>query len=283
MDAPPERENMESYVRTARQLGHIGLNVPTVIALDEKQGFILLSDLGQITYLQQLSEDRVDRLYGDALGALVVLQTGTTLDPGYFPPYDRTLLESELSLFPHWYIDKHLGHRKNSAQEVVIADVFDLLCRNAVEQPQVWVHRDYHSRNLMVTASNNPGILDFQDAVTGPVTYDLVSLLRDCYVEWPKSRVEDWALGYLDLAIQSGLPLSPDEDQFLRWFDLMGLQRHIKVLGIFARLFHRDGKPDYLGDLPLVWKYAVSVCQDHEDLHPFAELLMSLQPPSCTP
>jgi len=283
MDAPPDRENTEIFVRAARQFEHIGLNVPVIIDQDEELGFILMSDLGQVTYLERLSEGTVDRLYGDALAALIVLQSGTTLDPAYFPPYDRPLFESEMSLFQEWYVDRHLKRRLNSDQMVMIAETFDLLCRNALEQPQVWVHRDYHSRNLMVADRNNPGILDFQDAVTGPITYDLVSLLRDCYIEWPRSRVRDWALGYRDLAIQSGLPIAAEEDQFLRWFDLMGLQRHIKVLGIFARLYHRDGKPDYLGDLPLVWKYAVSVCQDHEKLRRFGALLTALEPPPCTP
>jgi len=283
MDAPPDRENTQSYVRAARKLRHIGLNVPEIIEQDDNQGFMLISDLGQVTYLDQLNEQNVNRLYGDALGALIVLQTGTTLDPGYFPAYDRGLLEQEMALFPEWYVARHLGSRLSGRQAEIIDDTVEVLCRNALEQPQVWVHRDYHSRNLMITKSNNPGILDFQDAVTGPVTYDLVSLLRDCYIEWPQPKVRDWALGYRDLALQSGLPLNGDEDRFLRWFDLTGLQRHIKVLGIFARLFHRDGKPNYLGDLPLVWRYAVGVCETHDDLHPFRELLMAMPPHPCTP
>lgn len=282
MDAPPDRENLSGYVRTARQLCRIGLNVPVIMDQDENQGFLLISDLGQVTYLERLDAANVDRLYGDALGALIVLQTGTTLDPGFFPRYDRTLLESEMALFPKWYVGKHLGRSLDEAQTQVVTRAFDLLCANAHEQPQVWVHRDYHSRNLMVTQFNNPGILDFQDAVTGPITYDLVSLLRDCYIEWPESRVRDWALGYRDLAIQSGLPINVDEDRFLRWFDLTGLQRHLKVLGIFARLFHRDGKSDYLGDLPLVWEYAARVCRAYEELHPLEELLSALQPLPCT-
>ncbi len=283
MDAPPDRENTQSYVRAARKLRHIGLNVPEIIEQDDNQGFMLISDLGQVTYLDKLNGQNVNRLYGDALGALIVLQTGTTLDPGYFPAYDRGLLEQEMALFPEWYVARHLGIRLSSRQAEIIDDTVEVLCRNALEQPQVWVHRDYHSRNLMITKSNNPGILDFQDAVTGPVTYDLVSLLRDCYIEWPRPKVRDWAIGYRDLALQSGLPLNGDEERFLRWFDLTGLQRHIKVLGIFARLFHRDGKPNYLGDLPLVWRYAVGVCETHDDLHQFRELLMAMPPHPCTP
>ena len=283
MDAPPEYENMEIYIRTARRFMDIGLNVPKIIDQNRDEGFLLISDLGGTTYLDHLNAHNVDRLYGDALGALIVLQTGTMIDPRGFPRYDRTLLLSEMALFREWYADKHFGYPLQPEQLDIIENTFAILCESALEQPQVWVHRDYHSRNLMVTASNNPGILDFQDAVTGPITYDLVSLLRDCYIEWPPSQVREWALGYQNLAIQSGLAVSDDEDQFIEWFDYMGVQRHIKVLGIFARLYHRDGKSDYLNDLPLVWKYAMTVCRNYPDLQPFAELLQELQPLPCTP
>jgi aminoglycoside/choline kinase family phosphotransferase len=283
MDAPPEYENMEIYISTARRFMDIGLNVPKIIDQNRDQGFLLISDLGRTTYLDHLNAHNVDRLYGDALGALIVLQTGTMIDPRGFPRYDRTLLLSEMALFREWYADKHFSYPLQPEQLDIIENTFAILCESALEQPQVWVHRDYHSRNLMVTASNNPGILDFQDAVTGPITYDLVSLLRDCYIEWPPSQVREWALGYQNLAIQSGLLLSDDEDQFIEWFDYMGVQRHIKVLGIFARLYHRDGKSDYLNDLPLVWKYAMTVCRNYPDLQPFAELLQELQPLPCTP
>jgi aminoglycoside/choline kinase family phosphotransferase len=217
------------------------------------------------------------------MAALIVLQTGTMIDPGAFPRYDKTLLLSEMALFQQWYADKHLGYRWKPEQLDIIENTFRILCESALEQPRVWVHRDYHSRNLMLTASNNPGILDFQDAVTGPITYDLVSLLRDCYIEWPPSQVRQWALGYRNLSMQSGLLSSNDEDQFIKWFDYMGVQRHIKVLGIFARLYHRDGKSDYLKDLPLVWKYAMTVCRNYPDLQPFGELLQELQPLPCMP
>jgi len=282
MDAPPEYENTGLYIRAAQRFRELGLNVPEIIDQEGDLGFVLISDLGHTTYFDHINKENVSRLYGDALGALIILQTGTLIDPGYFPPYSRALLWSEMALFPEWYIDKHVGYRLLPDQQDVITSTLNILCENALEQPQVWVHRDYHSRNLMVMENNNPGILDFQDAVTGPVTYDLVSLLRDCYIEWPPEQVRDWALGYLNLAIQSGLGLSDNEEQFTRWFDRMGLQRHIKVLGIFARLFHRDGKANYLNNLPLVWKYAVSVCQNDVDLGPFGELLLELRPPSCT-
>lgn len=282
MDAPPETEDIQPYLRTARQFAQIGLNVPEVIAVEQDQGFVLLSDLGRMTYLQCLDEDSVDRLYGDALAALIVLQTGTFTAPDYFPPYDQALLWSEMELFPTWYVRQHMNSPVDRQRQKIIDDTFDRLCVSALEQPSVWVHRDYHSRNLMRTAQKNPGVLDFQDAVTGPITYDLVSLLRDCYIAWPEQRVRDWAFGYQSLAIQSGLPLSDDKEQFIAWFDLMGVQRHIKVLGIFARLFHRDGKANYLNDLPLVWRYLVDVCRKYEDLHPFAQLLAELHPASCS-
>ena len=282
MDAPPESEDIGPYIRTAQRFAQIGLNVPQVMAVERSQGFILLTDLGRTTYLQCLHEDNVEHLYGDALAALNVLQTATVTDPHCFPAYDRTLLRSEMELFPEWYARRHLGSPLDRKQQQIIDDTFDRLCASAQEQPQVWVHRDYHSRNLMHTVHNNPGILDFQDAVTGPITYDLVSLLRDCYIAWPQQRVRDWALGYQTLAIQSGLTVNDDPEQFMRWFDLMGVQRHIKVLGIFARLYHRDGKSNYLADLPLVWQYLMTVCRQHEDLLPFSRLLQKLPPRSCT-
>ena len=281
MDAPPEFEDIEPFIKAAQCLLEIGLNVPEIIAVDRNQGFVLLTDLGTMTYLDYLNEDNVDRLYGDALGALVVLQTGTLKDPDYFPAYDRGLLLSEMALFPEWYVRRHINQSLDYKQRALIEDTFDLLCDSALEQPKVWVHRDFHSRNLMPTQHNNPGILDFQDAVTGPITYDLVSLLRDCYIKWPKQRVYEWALGYQTLATQSGLPLNVDEEQFIKWFDYMGVQRHIKVLGIFARLYYRDGKPDYLRDLPLVWEYLVTTCENYGDLYPFRELLINMRPDPC--
>ena len=282
MDAPPELEDIEPFIEAARRFLDIGLNVPEIMAVDRRQGFVLLTDLGTTTSLDCLNKDNVDRLYGDALDALIVLQTGTSTDPNYFPAYDRSLLSAEMSLFPEWYVRRHVNQSLDDKQKTLIEDTFDLLCDSALEQPKVWVHRDYHSRNLMPMKLNNPGILDFQDAVTGPITYDLVSLLRDCYIKWPKQRVYEWAQSYKILATQSGLPLNVDDEKFSKWFDYMGVQRHIKVLGIFARLYYRDGKSNYLNDLPLVWEYLVTVCQDYPDLHPFRELLMDMPPKPCT-
>ena len=270
MDAPPEKEDSRPFIDISRMLFDVGLNVPAVIDDDLQQGFLLLSDLGSRPYLDELNNETVERLYGDALSALATIQTCIPGDTD-LPPYDRTLLLKEMALFSEWLLGKHLGITLGSAQTTVIDAVFSQLADNALEQPQVCVHRDYHSRNLMITEQNNPGILDFQDAVIGPVTYDLVSLLRDCYIDWPRAQVEDWALGYQELALQSGILREEHEDpvRFLRWFDLMGMQRHLKAAGIFARLKHRDGKPGYLEDIPRTLGYVVEVASRYEELAEF--------------
>ncbi len=279
MDAPPEKEDVRAYLHTARRFLDIGLNVPEIVSTDVQHGFLLLSDLGSITYLESLAPDTVERLYGDALGALIVLQTGTFTDPEGFPPYDDAALTQEMELFRQWYVAYHLQRTLSTDEHRIVDHAFSMLCENAKAQAQVWVHRDYHSRNLMVTPSNNPGILDFQDAVVGPITYDLVSLLRDCYVRWPQERVNDWALGYYHLALQSGLPVGDDERRFLRDFDWMGVQRHLKVLGIFSRLYYRDGKSSFLGDLPTVHRYLVDVCAAYPELGSLRSLLLRCAPP----
>lgn len=274
MDAPPEDEDCRSFLKVARALIDIGLNVPVILQEDLDQGFLLLGDLGNRQYLSELDEETVGRLYGDALAALISLQaSGPSADD--MPPYDQQLLLAEMELFREWFLQKHLGLELLPDTNSMLDEIFELLADNALAQPQVCVHRDYHSRNLMVTDSNNPGILDFQDAVYGPVTYDLVSLLRDCYIDWPRAQVEDWALGFHELAMQSGIlnrDSHHDEKQFLRWFDLMGVQRHLKAIGIFARLYHRDGKPGYLQDIPRTLNYVEEVSSRYEelaDLHGF--------------
>ena len=271
MDAPPDKEDSHPFVAIGRQLFAIGLNVPEILAEDLEQGFLLLSDLGSQQYVSALNEGTVDRLYGDAMGALAVLQT---CGPGSdaLPPYDEALLRREMELFSDWYLGRHLGLELSGREQAVLGEVFDLLVQNAMAQPQVSVHRDYHSRNLMVSA-HNPGILDFQDAVYGPVTYDLVSLLRDCYIAWPRQQVEQWVLGYHDIAIDHGILRGAQEEQFLRWFDLMGVQRHLKASGIFARLNHRDGKPGYLNDIPRTLGYVAEVSGRYPELRPFLQLL----------
>ncbi len=271
MDAPPDKEDSRPFVSIAKQLHAVGLNVPEILAEDLEQGFLLLSDLGTQQYLSALSIDTVDRLYGDALGALAVLQT---CGPGAesLPDYNEALLRREMDLFRDWYLGRHLGLTSGKSEEAVLDEAFTLLVENALDQPQVSVHRDYHSRNLMVSA-HNPGILDFQDAVHGPVTYDLVSLLRDCYIDWPRERVEKWVLGYHDIAIDHGILRGPQEERFLRWFDLMGVQRHLKATGIFARLNHRDGKSGYLNDIPRTLGYVVEVSGRYPELGTFKRLL----------
>ncbi|MHB8454042.1 MAG: aminoglycoside phosphotransferase family protein [Acidiferrobacterales bacterium] len=277
MDAPPDKEDLHSYVDVASRFHALGLNVPEIFHQDLTQGMLLLTDLGDRLYLRHLSEESVERLYGDALGALVVLQAGIFSDRSFLPEYDQTLLMREMELFREWYLSRHLGVAIDSRRNTVLDRSFELLARSALDQPRVWVHRDYHSRNLMITQENNPGILDFQDAVRGPITYDLVSLLRDCYVDWPRARVEEWALGFHALALQSGLPVCEDETLFLRWFDLMGVQRHLKATGIFARLNHRDHKPGYLADIPRTLGYVLEVSARHSELQPLHELLLELQ------
>ncbi|PVV23352.1 MAG: aminoglycoside phosphotransferase [gamma proteobacterium symbiont of Ctena orbiculata] len=253
MDAPPEREDSKPFVQVAEAFESIGLNVPHIYARDLTQGFMLLEDLGTELYLDHLTTETVDRLYGDALGALATLQACGPMQR--LPVYDRTLLMQEMALFRDWLLLQELGLSLSDEERSMLDRVFELLADRALDQPQVCVHRDYHSRNLMVTASHNPGILDFQDAVLGPVTYDLVSLLRDCYIGWPEQRVRDWAMGYYELAVQSGILRSEHEAGFLTWFDLMGVQRHLKASGIFARLHHRDGKSGYLKDIPRTLDY----------------------------
>ena len=279
MDAPPDMGDMHSYVAIARRFHALGLNVPEVLEENHDLGFFLITDLGDRLYLRHLSDRTVERLYGDAMGALVVLQAGSfTQAAGKFlPDYDETLLRREMEIFREWYLGRHLGLKLAAGQQAALDETFTLLARAALSQPQVWVHRDYHSRNLMVTDRNNPGILDFQDAVRGPVTYDLVSLLRDCYIAWPRERVEDWVKGYHDLALQSGIPVGDDDNQFLRWFDLMGAQRHLKATGIFARLNHRDGKPGYLSDIPRTLGYVQEVSARCPELQPLNALLRELK------
>ena len=274
MDAPPEKEDSRPFINVSKLFFDAGLNVPEVIDADLEKGFLLLSDLGSKPYLDELGEETVERLYGDALSALATIQSCVPVDAG-LPVYDETLLMSEMELFREWLLGKHLGLDLSDAQQQMLDDVFSGLANNALEQPRVCVHRDYHARNLMVAGVNNPGILDFQDAVIGPLTYDLVSLLRDCYIKWPGERVKDWALGYQDLALQTGIlhEQYDDPELFMRWFDLMGVQRHLKAAGIFARLNHRDGKPGYLEDIPRTLSYVTEVAGHYEDLQQFGQFV----------
>ncbi len=267
MDAPPDKENVVPYLEVAGMLSGIGVNAPRVLARNAEEGFLLLTDLGSVTYLAELADrGRAGPLYADAIDALVRIEARGGDHAARLPPYDEKLLRFEMSLFTDWLLGRHLGLVPGEDETRGIAAAFDLLVENALAQPRVFVHRDYHSRNLMVCERDNPGILDFQDAVRGPLTYDLVSLLRDCYIEWPQERVVDWALEFRRQAAAAGLDVGADERQFLRWFDLMGVQRHLKASGIFARLWHRDGKPGYLPDVPRTLGYVEQACARHADL-----------------
>jgi len=271
MDAPPRQEEVGRFVRLARQLREIGLNVPEIYAQSIEAGFLLMSDLGSRQYLSQLTQRSVERLYGDALGALVTLQAfGPTQG---LPIYDAHFLRRELEIFLEWLLGRHLEMTLDSTETSMLDATFSRLIDSALEQPQVCVHRDFHSRNLMVTGPPSPGILDFQDAVVGPVTYDLVSLLRDCYIAWPDDQVREWSNGYFDLAAQSGILRPGHEERFRTWFDLMGVQRHLKAAGIFARLKHRDGKPGYLADIPRTLSYVISVARCYPELTEFGAFI----------
>jgi aminoglycoside/choline kinase family phosphotransferase len=274
MDAPPEHEDCRPFVKVARLFAAAGVHVPAILAEDLDNGYLLLSDLGGTTYLQGLSSTTAPQLYADATAALVRIQAASR--DGVLPAYDRELLLRELRLFPDWYIARHLGVVLSDAQRQVLDQAFERILENNLAQPRVFVHRDYHSRNLMVTEPN-PGILDFQDAVFGPITYDLVSLLKDAYVSWDEEQVLDWVIRYWEQARQAGLPVGSDFHAFYRDFEWMGVQRHVKVLGIFARLFHRDGKSGYLNDMPLVMRYLRSACRRYDGLHPLLRLLDELE------
>lgn len=274
MDAPPEKEDLGPYRQVAVMLAGIGLNVPRLLACDAARGMLLLTDLGSRQYLDALAADQdVDRLYADALGALLRLQTTGREPARLLPAYDRALLQREMELMPEWFLQRHLGVELGSQERAMLDRLYETLIQSALAQPRTFVHRDYHSRNLLICDEDNPGILDFQDAVDGPLTYDLVSLLRDCYVGWPAARVRDWALQHRDGLLQRGFQVQADEAQFMRWFDLMGLQRHIKVLGIFCRLFYRDKKSQYLGDLPRVLEYVRRVAAAYSETAEFAEYI----------
>ena len=274
MDAPPQHEDCGPFIRVAELFGEAGVQVPKVLAQNIEQGFLLLSDLGSTTYLAALDDASADRLYREANDALVKIQLASR--PNVLPDYGEALLAREMRLFPEWYVGKHLGVTMTAAQQEVLEQAFALLNRNILAQGRVYVHRDYHSRNLMV-CDNNPGILDFQDAVYGAITYDLVSLLKDAYIRWDEERVLDWAVRYWEKARKASLPVPADFGEFYRDFEWMGAQRHLKVLGIFARLYHRDGKEGYLKDMPLVMEYLRKACDRYRQLGPLLKLLDELE------
>ena len=273
MDAPPAHENCAPFIQVAQLFSAAGVHVPEIFAQDVERGFLLLSDLGTDTYLAQLNDARADALYRDANAALITIQLASR--PGQLPPYDAALLMREMRLFPDWYVARHLNAQLTPVQTEVLANALQLVLQNVVAQPTVYVHRDYHSRNLMVSQPN-PGILDFQDAVYGPITYDLASLYKDAYIAWDEARVLDWTIRYWEDAKRARLPVADDFGAFYRDFEWMGIQRHLKVLGIFARLYHRDGKPGYLQDMPLVMRYLRTACERYRALGPLLQLLDEL-------
>ncbi len=266
MDAPPDKEDCGPFIHITELLRNAGVHAPAILQMDLDRGFLLLEDLGDRPYLDHLDDAHSEQLYADALAALINMQS---IEDG-LPDYSRKSLLDEMELFEPWYLNRHLDIELTDDQTTYLYLVFDLLIKSAQEQPQVFVHRDYHSRNLMLLDDNNPGVIDYQDAVIGPVTYDLVSLFKDCYIEWPRERVESWLDQYLQ---KSPIKIEVDRNQFIRWFDLMGVQRHLKVLGIFARLNYRDSKPQYLDDLPVTLKYIIDTCQQYDELSPLLKLL----------
>jgi aminoglycoside/choline kinase family phosphotransferase len=275
MDAPPQRENVPAFVKVDRLLAAAGVSVPVIVAENIEQGFLLLSDLGTTTYLQALNHDSAATLYAEALSALVKIQQ--TDGQGVLPEFDRAFMLRELNIFPEWYIGKHLNTTLTDAQQKDLDKVFEAILANCLAQPQVTMHRDFHSRNLMWMDEGNPGILDFQDAVYGPITYDAASLLRDAYVAWDEELVLDWLIRYWQHAKSAGLPVRKDFDDFYKDFEYMALQRHLKILGIFCRLNYRDGKPMYLGDLPTVMDYVRKTANRYRELKPLIKLLDTLE------
>lgn len=274
MDAPPGKEDCKPFVHVAGLLHAAGVHAPQVHAQDLGQGFLLLTDLGNRTYLQVLNEANATAMYADAIDALVRWQLATR--EGELPPYDEALLRREMQLFPDWYISRHLGVELSEPQKQGLESIFRLLIDSALAQARVYVHRDYMPRNLMVS-NPNPGVLDFQDAVHGPITYDVVSLMRDAFLSWEEERVLDWTVRYWQKAKEARLPVEADFGDFWRAFEWMGLQRHLKVLGIFARINYRDGKPKYLADTPRFIGYARAVAQRYAALAPLAKLLDQLK------
>ncbi len=271
MDAPPDKEDCEPFIQIANLLSKQGVHTPDIINQDTELGFLLLEDLGNTDYLSKLASlDTANRLYSDAIKSLIKIQTGPIESVS---PYSEEKLRNEMSLFPEWFLKRHLNINLRQAQVDVWENTQQLLCRVCFEQPQVWVHRDYHSRNLMVTKTNNPGVIDFQDLLAGPISYDLASLFKDCYIQWPRVQQMVWLHEYLNAVNTSPFALTLEEqltfDQLVRWYDLTGLQRHLKVLGIFCRLNYRDDKPQYLNDLPLVAKYCLEVLTLYPELAEF--------------
>ena len=270
VDAPPEKENSQSFVTIANAWGEQGVAVPKVIKADLEQGFMLLSDMGDQLLLPLLNDASAEGLYHQALDALIGIQQTTHA----LPAYDAPLLDREMALFTDWFLGEHLGLELTPQEQSMLQETFAVLRESALGQVQVPVHRDYHSRNIMVLEDDTLGIIDFQDAVHGPLTYDVVSLLRDCYVAWPLEHVQQWAKDYFEKARAAGLVGAISDEQLMLWFDWMGIQRHLKAVGIFARLNHRDGKTGYMNDIPRTLNYIVEVTGQYSTLEEFHNWLV---------
>ncbi|MGK0269957.1 MAG: aminoglycoside/choline kinase family phosphotransferase [Cocleimonas sp.] len=292
MDAPPEQEDCTPFIDVTKRLLDAKVHAPEIIRQDLEQGFLLLEDFGSTPYLDELNSssntNKADHLYSDAMNALINIQQANTSG---LPEYDADFLMLEMQYMPDWLLQTHLNITPTTKQQAAIGQCLRSIVNKVLEQPQVFVHRDYHSRNLMITAEDNPGVIDYQDAMLGPVTYDLVSLLRDCYIQWPNDQVEAWVLDFKEMLDESNLLSNSvpnlisnsvskvNNNTFIEWFDYMGLQRHIKVLGIFARLNHRDGKSNYLNDLPLTLEYMMQVAQKYPETKPLYDLFIEWQIP----
>ena len=274
MDAPPEQENCQPFITMTALLAKAGLNVPEIIAADLELGFLLLGDLGVSDYLSGLNEHSAGPLYHDALKALVQMQIG--INSSELAPYSCEVLKTEMQLFTDWFLIRHLQLDPDPGLLAVLEDSFEFLIHNCQEQPQVFVHRDYHSRNLLQTLNDNPGILDYQDALYGPISYDVVSLLRDVYIRWPEPQIQHWLDDYHAMACNAGLLGIEDRSTLQRWFDLTGFQRHLKIAGIFARLYYRDHKPRYLGDIPLTLDYLEQVARKYPELSKLSDAFVNL-------
>ena len=274
MDAPPEQENCKVFIKITKKLRACDVNVPIIHNVNIEQGFLLLSDLGNDLYLNKLNKSSIYELYSDALSTLVAIQV--LVNVGGVDEYDKSLLISEMNLFREWLIEKHLNIKLSDGQVKILTTLFDLLVNNALQQPKVFVHRDFHSRNLMVTKENNPGVIDYQDAVYGPISYDLVSILKDCYIKWPKEEIDKWIDFYLNKLYEEKAQHRINRDEFVRWFDLMGVQRHLKASGIFARLSHRDGKHNFLEDIPRTLSYILDLKETYEELQSICIILEEL-------
>lgn len=271
MDSPPEYEDNALFVRCTDVLKRCGLHVPTIFEKNLSQGFLAISDLGTQVFQNSLNEKSADQLYGDAMQSLLKMQSNANLNDA--PKYNAQKLGDEIQLFEDWYIQHYHQISLNTQEQSALKQAQQLLISNALEQPQVLVHRDYHCRNLLVTTDNNPGIIDYQDMLIGPITYDLVSLFKDCYIQWPTTKTHQWIDKFQQHSLVMGIHGCADKNQWRRWFDLMGIQRHLKVLGIFSRLYFRDNKDQYLNDIPLTYEYLINTSEQYVELQGLTDIL----------